>query len=164
MGMTHSTSGKRGFELYGARSPQRPNVDRETMKMWLAVEEHLRFDSEWQNAYTAAGDDIDDLAEVTRQLQLEALRNCNRPEDTLEADLETLHRARHDFAGDEELLQTAVYHRTDHAFGTPGEIAPFMNTDIELTRLDGTTFNLRDYYFDPSRQGRALVLVGGSLT
>jgi hypothetical protein len=163
MGMTHSTSGKRGYNIH--YKPTTYQFSRELILKVLAREDTLRLsDPSYQLLYTSCGDDTDKISFVTKQLQVQALLDSGVDKNEVDEALVALRNMRHDYRYDEEVLQAAIYHRADHCYG-----GSLMNgspvSDVTLYDLEGNEMSLLKYYEKvDGTMTKPLVIVSGSVT
>ena len=159
--MTHSTSGKRGFNLFYKYTNYM--IPRDVMMQILTKEDAYRFSEEYQQRYTDCGDDIDAIEAITFDIQSRALADCGI---TSPEGLTVLHNMRHDYADDTEMLNLAVYARHDHCFKSP--TAP---ANVLIHDLTGAPVQLFDFFRQLDTRANLdnqthtpVVLVAGSLT
>jgi len=159
MGMTHSTSGKRGFDIYS--QPTSCRIDKETLIKILKREDVLRFSDEIQQQYTMAGEDIKQIEAVTIDLQKKALAEFGFTDPEA---LVALHNVRFYYQTDPEINQITVYMRKDRCISGNlynGCSAP----NTKLLSLKGEPTTLFEYKnsIDPLSE-RSLVICAGSIS
>jgi len=166
MGMTHSTSGKMGYNYHYRESDYKFN--RETLIKVLKYEDNLRLhDPDIQKKYTECGDDSEKFSDVTHDLQKKALLDCGIGPENLSEALLALRNMRIDYENDDEILELAVYHRVDKCFDSNLCNGYILDSccDSVLMGLDGKPTTLFSYYkqVDPNRT-KPFVIFSGSVT
>jgi hypothetical protein len=159
MGMTHSTSGKRGFDLY--KNSTSCIIDRETLIKILKREDILRFSDEVQQQYTMAGENLKQIESVTADLQKKALAEFGFTDPEA---LIALHNVRFYYQNDPEINQLTVYMRKDRCIA--GKLYNGCNApNTTLFSLNGKKTTLFDYKnsIDPLSE-RSLVICAGSIS
>jgi len=163
MGMTHMTSGKQGYRLH--YQPTAYYFTREKILKVINIEDKLRLSTPYyQDQYTSCGDDTTQIAKVTEQIQIQALKDSGIWELDIPQALIALRNMRHDWRYDNDVLNSAIYHRADHCTG--GKVFNGMEIeDVSLVQLDGNVTTLLNYYrqVDPN-MSKPLVIVSGSVT
>eukprot|EP01122_Echinamoeba_exundans_P008569 TRINITY_DN2864_c0_g1_i1.p1 TRINITY_DN2864_c0_g1~~TRINITY_DN2864_c0_g1_i1.p1 ORF type:complete len:158 (+),score=27.35 TRINITY_DN2864_c0_g1_i1:51-524(+) len=157
MGMTVSSSGKRGYKLYFG--PTTTHIPRDDMMKILRTEDHYRFCQEYQDKYTACGDDLDKIAEVTKELQLRALRDYGYTQDDA---IVALNNMRFNYENDDEVRNLAVYHRTDICFNWKGLRPRKTAPNAKIYDLKGNQTTVYDMFINSGKE--SMVLVAGSIT
>eukprot|EP01122_Echinamoeba_exundans_P001997 TRINITY_DN11965_c0_g1_i1.p2 TRINITY_DN11965_c0_g1~~TRINITY_DN11965_c0_g1_i1.p2 ORF type:complete len:166 (-),score=19.86 TRINITY_DN11965_c0_g1_i1:627-1124(-) len=163
MEMCRESSAKRGFKKNYKKVDF--TIPEETLQKILIVEEELRFSQEAQDMYTACGDDVDKINQVSISLQRRALAACGITDPR---GLDVLHNIRVDYEF-EDWLDTAVYIRTDkflgiHDLSTGQPIPNYPQAfPTKVHHLDGTSVVLKSY-IDSCLQGtdKYMVLISGS--
>jgi len=157
--MTHSTSGKRGFDLY--KNSTSCIIDRETLIKILKREDILRFSDEVQQQYTMAGENLKQIESVTADLQKKALAEFGFTDPEA---LIALHNVRFYYQNDPEINQLTVYMRKDRCIA--GKLYNGCNApNTTLFSLNGEKTTLFDYKnsIDPLSE-RSLVICAGSIS
>jgi len=157
--MTHSTSGKRGFDLY--KNSTSCIIDRVTLIKILKREDILRFSDEVQQQYTMAGENLKQIESVTADLQKKALAEFGFTDPEA---LIALHNVRFYYQNDPEINQLTVYMRKDRCIA--GKLYNGCNApNTTLFSLNGEKTTLFDYKnsIDPLSE-RSLVICAGSIS
>jgi len=159
MGMLHSSSGKRHFELY--HEPTNYKIPKGVMKAILIREDQLRASAEYQAKYNE-DDDLSHFREVTRELQLQALREVGIVDAELLDALVVLNNARFDYKDDPEMNQLTVYQRLDRSRqGTLKNESKLPN--VPLIDEEGKSVMFADIEAESAAQGKALAIIAGSV-
>lgn len=100
--------------------------------------------------YDECGDDTDKIAKVTLDIQKKALAECGVTDPR---GIIALHNMRHDYQGDNEVLNLAVYHRTDTCYNARrNRIGGSVPASVKVHTLDGKPILLSEYPFSYDRE------------
>jgi len=162
MGMTHSSSGKRGFSFH--KRPTSYTFERSKLKSVLETEEIYRlYSDEFQNKYSES-DRCDHFADVTTEIQIRALKENGIEEKDINEALVALRNVRFDYSNDPEISNYSVYMRLDHCFEGSLKVGSYA-TDVELCTLEGKSILFSEWKkLNQSETNRPLVVFGGSAT
>ncbi|KAG2374440.1 hypothetical protein C9374_010724 [Naegleria lovaniensis] len=146
MFMFHYTSGKRGNTLLQSTTSQ--TIEKETAILLLKEEQRLRREPRIQKAFTEADDDLDQLEQITVQLQEEAVanvlgrrRNSNLAVDSYFNDFMNAYRnLRGRFKDDPEVNTLTYYFKYDISRACSLEL----NTHLDLSGIK--VVDLMDFY------------------
>jgi len=131
------------------------------MKRILIREDELRASPEIQSRYSQT-DDLELFRDITLDLQRQALRECDIPEQDIYEALSTLHNARRFYQYDPEMNKLTVYQRLDRSRQgnlISGDKAP----NVPLNTADGKQVMLYDY-IDQTSGGKPLFVFAGSIS
>jgi len=160
MGMLHSSSGKRQFEPYF--EPTDFVFQRAQLIATLKREDELRASKEYQDKYNSA-DSLAWFRDVTREIQIKALRENGVADARLVDALTALNNARFQVKGDPEINRLTVYMREDRSRRGSlrgGHVMP----DVSLVSLSGETVQLAQIAANARSNGKALAIIAGSVS
>jgi hypothetical protein len=132
------------------------------MKSILIREDELRASTEYQEKYNQQ-DDLTWFRDVTREIQMRALRENGIIEEELNTALVVLNNARFDYKDDPEMNQLTVYQRLDRSReGSLKEQHKLPN--VRLVDEEGKTVMLADIEAKSASNGKALAIIAGSVS